>query len=589
MAETLISPGILLRENDLSQITEAPLAAGAALIGPTVFGPVDIPTIVRSYSDYKSKFGGSFVSGGQNYEYLTSIAALNYFEQGGNTLLVTRVASGSYTSATASVPSQLADKSPSFILETLSVGEITNNSGSYNTGSGYLPSGSTANVRWEIAAASSASGQFTLLVRRGDDNVQNKTILETWTNLSLDPNQSNYIAYVIGDQTETRQIDEFGNAYLQTSGSYANKSRYIRVKSVLKPTPNYYGSTGIPNPAYTASVPAVSNAASASWAGSFDGATGAIWGSYKVAPLNMFESIPTTAATTATNNIQGVLQSSYTNAISLLSNKESYNFNVVYSPGINSQNAPTVFQSILDLASNRGDAIAVVDMASYGATMTTVTTQAAGFDNSYAATYYPWLQVRSRETGKMNFVPPSTLIPAMYEYNDKISAEWFAPAGLNRGTLASVLRPERKLSLTERNFLYQGKVNPIAQFSGVGTVVYGQKTLQSAATALDRVNVRRLIISMKKYIKSVAENLVFEPNTQVTRNKFLNQVNPYLEYIQQRQGLYAFQVIMDDSNNTADVVDRNQLVGAVYIQPTRVAEFIYIDFNIMPTGASFGA
>jgi phage tail sheath protein FI len=160
---------------------------------------------------------------------------------------------------------------------------------------------------------------------------------------------------------------------------------------------------------------------------------------------------------------------------------------------------------------------------------------------------------------------------------------------LNRGNLASVLRPERKLSLTERNFLYQGKVNPIAQFSGVGTVVYGQKTLQAAATALDRVNVRRLIISLKKYIKGVAENLVFEPNTQITRNKFLNQVNPYLEYVQQRQGLYAFQVIMDDSNNTADVVDRNQLVGAVYIQPTRVAEFIYIDFNILPTGASFGA
>jgi phage tail sheath protein FI len=591
MAETLISPGLLLRENDLSQISEAPLAAGAALIGPTVFGPVDIPTLVRSYSDYKSKFGGSFVSGGQNYEYLTSIAALNYFEQGGNTLLVTRVASGSYTSATASVPSQAAGNPAAFVLETLSVGTIMNNSGSnaasYNTASGFLLSGSTANVRFEIAAASSASGQFTLLIRRGDDNAQNKTILETWTNLSLDPNQSNYISYVIGDQIETRLTDEFGNAYLQVSGSYGNKSRYVRVKSVLKPTPNYYGSTGVPNPAYTASIPAVSITASGS--GAFAGAAGAIWGYYGQAPLNMFESIPTTVASTSGSNIQGVLQGDYTNALNLLANKESYNFNTIYAPGINAQNSPTTVQALLDLATNRGDAIAVVDMTGYGQTMTIATTNAAGFDNSYAATYFPWLQVRSRETGKMNFVPASTLIPAMYQYNDKVAAEWFAPAGLNRGTLASVLRPERKLSLTERNFLYQGKVNPIAQFSGVGTVVYGQKTLQAAATALDRVNVRRLIISLKKYIKSVAENLVFEPNTQITRNKFLNQVNPYLEYVQQRQGVYAFQVIMDDSNNTADVVDRNQLVGAVYIQPTRVAEFIYIDFNIMPTGASFGA
>jgi phage tail sheath protein FI len=580
MAETLISPGILLRENDMSQISEAPLAAGAALIGPTVFGPVDIPTVVRSYSDYKSKFGGSFVSGGQNYEYLTSIAALNYFEQGGTTLLVTRVASGSYTSATSSVFGQYPAQGAAFDLATLSVGTIMNSTGPENNGT--LASGSTANVRWEIAAASSASGQFTLLVRRGDDNGQNKTVLETWTNLSLDPNQSNYIAYVIGDQTEQRQVDEFGNAYLQTTGSYVNKSRYIRVKSVNRPTPNYFTSTGQVNAAYTSSIPIISS-------GSFGTATGDIWGGYTNRfALNMFESIPVTALSPA-NNSQGLVAANYANALTLLANKEAYDFNVIYAPGINNQNASATVASLMDLASNRGDCIAVVDMVGYGQTMTTVTTQAATYDNSYSATYFPWLQVRSRETGKMNFVPPSAVIPAMFEYNDKVSAEWFAPAGLNRGTLASVLRPERKLSLTERNFLYQGKVNPIAQFSGVGTVVYGQKTLQAAATALDRVNVRRLLISLKRYIKRVAEDLVFEPNTQITRNKFLNQVNPYLEYIQQRQGLYSFQVVMDDSNNTADVVDRNQLVGAIYLQPTRVAEFIYLDFNILPTGASFGA
>jgi phage tail sheath protein FI len=196
--------------------------------------------------------------------------------------------------------------------------------------------------------------------------------------------------------------------------------------------------------------------------------------------------------------------------------------------------------------------------------------------------------LRSRETGKVNFVPASTIVPAAYEYNDKVGAEWFAPAGLNRGGLSTVLQPERRLTSSDRDRLYQASINPIAIFPGVGTVIYGQKTLQNKASALDRVNVRRLLISLKSYIGQIGENLVFEPNTQVTRNKFINQVNPYLESVQQRQGLYAFQVIMDDTNNTPDVVDRNQLVGTIYLQPTKTAEFIQLDFNILPTGATFG-
>jgi phage tail sheath protein FI len=188
----------------------------------------------------------------------------------------------------------------------------------------------------------------------------------------------------------------------------------------------------------------------------------------------------------------------------------------------------------------------------------------------------------------MNFIPASTIVPSVYEYNDKVSAEWFAPAGLNRGGLSTVLQPERRLSISDRNTLYAAKVNPIATFAGVGTVIYGQKTLQAKPSALDRVNVRRLLISLKRYIGQIGQTLVFEPNTQVTRNKFLNQVNPYLESVQQRQGLYAFQVIMDESNNTPDTIDRNILIGSIYLQPTRVAEFIQLDFNIMPTGISFG-
>ena len=133
------------------------------------------------------------------------------------------------------------------------------------------------------------------------------------------------------------------------------------------------------------------------------------------------------------------------------------------------------------------------------------------------------------------------------------------------------------------------KINPIAQFPGEGIVAFGQKTLQDKASALDRINVRRLMIRVKKYIASTSRYLVFEQNTSQTRGKFLNTVNPYLEGIQQRQGLYAFRVVMDESNNTPDVIDRNILAGQIFLQPTKTAEFIVLDFNILPTGASFSA
>jgi phage tail sheath protein FI len=180
-------------------------------------------------------------------------------------------------------------------------------------------------------------------------------------------------------------------------------------------------------------------------------------------------------------------------------------------------------------------------------------------------------------------------MPGVYAFNDNVSAEWFAPAGLTRGGLGNVLQAERKLSPTDRDNLYAGKVNPIATFPNIGVAAFGQKTLQKKASALDRINVRRLLIALKRYIGNVSENLVFEQNTAVTRNAFLAQVTPYLESVQQRQGLYAFKVVMDESNNTPDVIDRNQLVGQIYLQPTKTAEFILLDFNILPTGVEFGS
>jgi phage tail sheath protein FI len=546
MAETLLSPGLLIRENDQSQITQGPITAGAAIVGPTVQGPVRIPTLVTSYSDYLNKFGGSFISGGASYEYLTSISAYNYFQQGGSTLLVTRAVNGVFTPATSSVAA--SGSAACFSLETLSSGISTNSTSTEVSGT--LASGSSSNVRWEIANSSSGSGTFNLLIRRGDDNPNSKVILESWSNLSLDPNQSNYIEAVIGNQSVTTD-----NGYTQTTGDYTNKSRYVRVKSVSLTTPNYFDNNGNPQSQYTASLPVVAS-------GSFGGATGTNGGVY------------------------GLTNSDYTSSISLLGNTDEFKFNIITTPGVRATTGNAVITSLTNMASDRGDCIAIVDMSSLGDTIATVVNNATAIDSSYAAAYYPWVQVSAPNTGKLTWVPPSTIIPSVFAYNDRISAPWFAPAGFTRGSL-SVIQAERKLSPSDRDTLYSGKVNSIATFPGQGVVAYGQKTLQKKASALDRINVRRLLIELKSYVGQVADNLVFEQNTIATRNRFLRQVNPYLESIQQRQGLYSYKVVMDESNNTADVIDRNQLLGQIFIQPTRTAEFVILDFNVTPTGALF--
>ena len=574
MATTLISPGVLSIENDASQVRRQPVTVGAAIIGPTVKGPLEIPTVVTSYSDYQNKFGTTFVSGSDVYTYFTSIAAYNYFNNGGESLLVARVASASSawtfaTTATASAGNSaiksIIGNNEVFVLETLSKGAIMNTSSSMDS-AGALASGSADNVRWEIVNSNTSSGTFNLLVRRGNDNTLSPTILETWTNLSLDPFSPNYISSVIGDYTYAYNSTK---NQIELTGSYPNASRYVRVKSVLLPTPNYFDNSGVPKTAFTSSIPAVAS-------GSFSGGVGALFGS---AAAKYYDTI--------SNQTQGLTGSDYNNMISLLSNTDDYKFNLLLTPGLCDSLHTSQCTSIISNTANRGDNLYVLDLVPYNSTTTAVTGQAASRNNSYAASYWPWVQTKDPDSGKNVWVPASTLMAGVFAYNDKVAEPWFAPAGINRGGLTSVIRAEQKLTQSDRDTLYQGKVNPIATFPGQGVVAYGQKTLQTQASALDRVNVRRLLISLKSYIGQTANALVFEQNTLATRNQFLAQVNPYLQSVQQRQGLYAFKVVMDESNNTADVIDRNQLVGAIYIQPTRTAEFIYLNFNIMPTGVAF--
>jgi hypothetical protein len=565
MAKFTISPGVSLNEIDNTFLVGQPVQAGAAIIGPTVKGPVEIPTLVTSYSDYQNWFGDSFISGGDSYSFFTSIAAYNYFTNGGESLLVTRVVSGSYTPATSS---KIANyfTSESFTLETIGKGAIMNSTSTETTNNA-LPSGSSDNVRWEIVTTNTSSGNFTLLIRQGNDNSIKKTVLETWSNINLDPNSPRYIARVIGDQTlnynpSTEQIE--------VSGSYPNKSRYVYVKSVNYPTPNYFDNNGIAKSQYTASLPVIGS-------GSFGSAAGTIKGG-----ANFYGDI-------TANNTQGLEGANYANAFNILKNLEAYKYNTLFVPGLVDELHSTQITTLITNTEERGDNILVFDLAAYGTTTPEVISLVSTRDTSYAATYFPWVFLADPGTGKLVWVPTSTVIPGVYANNDKKAAPWFAPAGINRGGLSAVQRTQFKLTQGNRDNLYEANINPLATLPREGVVVFGQKTLQKEASALDRVNVRRLMIELKNYIRQIADTVVFEQNTATTRNSFIARVTPYLETIQQKQGLYAFKVIMDDSNNGPDVIDRNQLIGQIYIQPTRTAEFISLDFILLPTGAEFPA
>ena len=490
-------------------------------------------------------------------------------------------------------------------------------------------------------------GTFSLYVRKYDDTDKRQNILEQYNNVSLDSTATNYIARVIGDEIST--IDS--NGKVTTTGDWSNKSKYIRVETkdsdlypvtavpyahaayqnfisgssaelanlpivtfatgstnvyagidlegngdntiYLKPIPTQgSNSNTIFGLDTTASLPLTSGATAAvitsrifnvAFQGGFDGLNPTI---------SSNKGVDITSA-----NVQGFNLSTsaasgsvaYKKCLDALSNVDEFDINLLVLPGVNHNDHSNVTQYAMDICENRADTFYIMDAAGQAASIGTVVGVAESLDTNYAAVYYPWVKTIDTNTNKLIAVPPSVLLPRVYAANDATSAEWFAPAGLNRGGITGAIAVLDRLTHSDRDTLYEGKVNPIAQFPGQGIVAFGQKTLQARPSALDRINVRRLLITVKKYIASTSRYLIFEQNTTDTRTKFLNTVNPYLENIQQRQGLYAFKVVMDESNNTPDVIDRNILKGAIFLQPTKTAEFIQIDFNVLPTGATFNA
>ena len=459
MAEQIISPGVFQNENVPVALEAAAAPLGAAIVGPTVKGPMGIPTYCTTYTDFKQKFGGAHVSGGVEYQYFTGISAQNYFRQGGTSLLVTRVASGSgtFTAATSSNIVSGSDQGTGanniFTLQTISVGDNQNNSGSESTG-GALATGTDDNLRFEISNVDSGSGIFTLSIRQGNDRTADKKILEIYRGVSLDPKRDDYIAKVIGNQQFSIGTDG-GTSFVNVTGEYPNKSKYVIVSEVNKTTPDYLDGAGNFKSEFTSSLPKAQS-------GSFGGAVGSLFTTQSEGN-KYYKDISNT-------NSQGLIAGDYTASLNLLTNKDQYPFNVISVPGLvyGFASHKTVLDTLITNTTTRGDSILPIDLVAHGSTTGDAVAQAGNLNTNHAAAYWPWLLVNEEDTDANVFVPASTIIPSVYVFNDNASEAWFAPAGFTRGTMPSVVMPEKTLPRALRDTLYNAKVNPIATFPGTG-------------------------------------------------------------------------------------------------------------------------
>ena len=490
-----------------------------------------------------------------------------------------------------------------------------------------------ANIRKGINADSYST--FDVLVRVWNDTDRTPSIIEQFINVSLNPNSANFLPAMIGDKY---QVYDTANGKVVEHGEYANNSNYIRVEvtngvtnGVTHPqlVPNGFeaiyepiaGFSGVNLPPATLLG---SNTGSYYYSG-FDFSNSDNINYLNPVPqeasqgFNITFTLPSNddkfilpfqggtdgmnyttikkigadIAADGTNLFGFDLSTStsagtisYGTALSILSNTEQYSMDLLSLPGVIEQYHAPVTAIGQSLVESRTDSVYIRDLTGMNETVVTAVNQANGLDSSYCAVYFPWVKVANLNSSKDIYVPPSVVVPQVYAYSDKVSAEWFAPAGLSRG-MVGASDTRIRLSKSDRDFLYNSRVNPIAKFPNTGVVIWGQKTLQIKDTALNRINVRRLLINLRTYISDVAKNYVFENNTSTTRNKLVNAITPYMENVQSKQGLYAFRVQIDDTLNTNDVIDRNQLVGKIFVSPAKSIEFILLEFNVTATGATF--
>lgn len=291
-------------------------------------------------------------------------------------------------------------------------------------------------------------------------------------------------------------------------------------------------------------------------------------------------------------------------AIDTFTNPEDISINLFASPGINwGDNTVLVKNTINKIEKYRTDCLYVVDspdlIINYDLAGERLDVKASkeianllvtsDIDSSYTATYFPYIQMKDPDNNINVWLPPTCEVLKTMAYTDNVKFPWFAPAGIDRGT-TSAIRARYKLSQDARDILYANRINPMAQFSNTvsnHTVIFGQKTLQKVENATDRINVRRALLELKVLISNISMRLLFEQNDETVVDQFLNKIKPILQKMQRERGLYGFKIVMDDSINTPESMDRNELYGEIYLKPTRTLEYIGMGLTLTPTGASF--
>jgi hypothetical protein len=287
-------------------------------------------------------------------------------------------------------------------------------------------------------------------------------------------------------------------------------------------------------------------------------------------------------------------------AIETFNNPEEVTINLFATPGINwSDNLILVENTIEMIEQDRTDSLYIIDSPDIDIAVTVGERadviaaeeivdllEQTAIDSSYSCTYFPWIQIQDTDNNQNVFIPPTGEVVKAMAFTDNVKFPWFAPAGLQRGT-TDARRSKYRMSLEARDIVYAGRINPMADFNQSGTAIFGQKTLQVRESALDRINVRRLLLQIKVLIANIATRLVFEQNDQTTIDEFLSKANPVLDSIRRERGLEEFRIKMDDSINTPETRDRNELFGEIFLKPTKAVEFIGITFTITPSGASF--
>jgi hypothetical protein len=609
---------------------------------------------------------GYFVRDVFDYSYFAASKAGNAVYNSASHAVITNFVFGYNSGSTPWIKSQLfggATEYNLFKVHTIGHGNAEN--GRFKI--------SIKNVRPSPAPSVNEYGKFDLEVRNFGDTDKSRGVVESFSNLSLDPQDPNYLPRAIGTKFF---LFDFNRTKMVEYGDYDNRSKLIRIEMNENPLPASalpWGYRGLAKPNVTISGSGAGIVASGipdlpmvkdlkDKETQSEAQTYIYWGLETILSGNVSARFSKYAAMTGSDadfSLTLVSGSTTSNLVYNASNTDSRK-----SPGTTTSNSalasdlakftvpmafgydgfdirvsdpianetqlasvsqlgtqalrqavdiisdpdfidinmlaiPGVYSSkVVDYSINkiqeRADAFYVIDISGTTVQAVVQEVQGRGFDSNYASVYYPSIRVNDDVNGIVKTLPASIPAIGVIAFSDRVSYPWFAPAGLNRAGLSrdtigfDVLSITDQLKSDERDSLYENRINPIARFPDVPQgVIWGQKTLQLKNSALDRINVRRLLIRAKKLVASAVKYLVFEPNNPATQTRFRQLVNPILADIQQKQGLTQFKVVMDETTNTPDLIDRNILAGKIFLVPTRSAEFISVDFVISKSGASF--